>query len=269
MSHLTSDTATTSPTQPSGRSRPGRHRRRRSIGLGALCVVGMLAGGSQVDAARPRPRPLPTPAAPVIADIVVDDATTFTFRVTNPFESGVETIVRTVTGPCRPDQIFACGPSGSVGVTGDGRVTGLQPESTYTVSVERVRFYDTNTNRAVSLRSAPTTFTVTTLPLAQVRPSAPVITATAPIVLSGRNYVGLSWAPSTDNTTGTTGLQYTYRIAEDPLGQDVPTCSQYCFGTTGTRLLAPAAGTSISVTVTAIDANGNRSLPSNTVVFTG
>ena len=237
--------------------------------MGALCVLGSLAGASAAEAARPRPNPLPAPAAPVIVDIVDDDAITATFRVTNPFESGVETVVRSVVGPCQPGVIYGCGPNGWVDITGIGRLTGLQPNSTYTVTVERVRFYDTRTNRAVSLRSAPSTFTVTTLTLEQARPSAPSIAETGRTTFNGQPRVTIGWAASTDNTTTEQELRYVYSISPDPLGSEVPTCSQYCFGTTGTSVPAPAPGTSISVTVTAIDATGNRSLPSNALVISG
>lgn len=253
-------------TRPS--SATARHRR-ASFALGAFCVIGSLAGASAAQAARPRPVPLPAPSAPVIVDVVDDDAITATFRVTNPYEAGVETVVRSVVGPCQPGVIYGCGPNGWVDVSGFGRLTGLQPASTYTVTVERVRFYDTRTNRAVSVRSAPSTFTVTTLTLEEARPSAPSIAETRRTTFNGQPLVAIGWAPSTDNTTTETELRYVYRIASDPLGREVPTCSQYCFGATGTTVPAPAPGTSISVTVTAIDATGNRSLPSNTLVISG
>ena len=256
----------------SNHQRPPTSRARRlsaSLALGALCLIGSVAGASVAEAARPRPNPLPAPAAPVVVDIVDDDAITATFTVTNPYESGVETIVRSVAGPCQPGSIYACGPQGWVDITGAGRLTGLQPDSTYTVTVERVRFYDTRTNRAVNLRSAPTTFTVTTLTLDEARPSAPSIAETGRTTINGQPWVRVGWAASTDNTTPEQGIRYVYRISPDPLGREVPTCSQYCFGTTGTSVPAPAPGTSISVTVTAIDATGNRSLPSNALVISG
>jgi hypothetical protein len=249
---------------------PARRRLRRvtMAGLSAALVVGALAGSSVADAGRPRPRPLPAPSAPVVVDVIADDATTARFGVTNPFESGVETVVRTIVGPCQSDAIFACGPQGSVDVTGAGRISGLQPDSVYTVSVERVRFFDTRTNRAVNLRSAPTTFTVRTLTLDAARPSAPQIRETGQRDFGGRQFVTIDWAPSTDTSTPSQEIRYVYRIAQDPLGQDVPTCSQYCFGTTGAAIPVPAPGTSITVTVTAIDAAGNRSLSSNALTIT-
>lgn len=262
-----------SPSAASFATHPDRHRPRPSLRAITAAVIGLAslaAIGSPVEAGRARPKPaLPAPAAPVIADVVANDATQARFRVTNPFESGVDTLVTSVSGPCAPGTIHPSCPTGFVTVVGDGYINGMLPDSTYTVTVRRHRFYDTNTNRSANLLSAPTTFTIRTLTLEAARPSAPVISRAGTSVISGRTWALVNWAPSADNTSTVTQIRYVYRIAEDATGRDVATCGSYCFGTTGATIPLPAPGTSITVTVTAIDDNGNRSLPSNPLVITG
>ncbi len=232
-------------------------------GLAAIFGLVLLAPTS-AGAAPPR-TPSPAPAAAVVGSVTVPESNSAQFTVTNPYQSGVETLA-TVSGPGTQSPL-----SGSVGtapyvfvdITGLGRVTGLQPASTYTVTLRRHRFYDPRTNRAVNVTSAPTTFSFTTLTLAESRPSAPVISLSR---LTTTNAL-IGWAPSIDNTSSETQISYRYSIAGG--ATDVSTSCAYCFGATGATIRLPAAGSSITVTVTAIDGAGVVSLPSNPVVITG
>lgn len=231
-------------------------------GLAAIFGLVLLAPTS-AGAAPPR-TPSPAPAAAVVGSVTVPESNSAQFTVTNPYQSGVETLA-TVSGPGTQSPL-----SGSVGtapyvfvdITGLGRVTGLQPASTYTVTLRRHRFYDPRTNRAVSVTSAPTTFSLTTLTLAESRPSAPVISLSR---LTTTNTL-IGWAPSIDNTSSETQISYRYSIDGAP---QVSTGCAYCFGTTGASVRLPAPGTSITVTVVAVDAAGVVSLPSNPLVITG
>jgi hypothetical protein len=89
------------------------------------------------------------------------------------------------------------------------------------------------------------------------------------VVRSTATFVEIAWAPATDNTTPSAEIQYFYQVVGNPDRQLVPTCSPYCFDTTGTLIARPAPGTSITVTVTARDEALVSSLPSNTLVITG
>jgi hypothetical protein len=236
-------------------------------GLTALAVVALSVGLGGPAAARPRPvpRPAPAPAPAIVSNIVIDEANQGSFRVNNADEFGVEYIVKVVGPP--PVEPIPDFPGRTVNgyVAGtEGRLTGLLPSTPYTVTVLRHRFYDARTYRAVSVLSAPTSFSFTTPSLAATRPSAPVIRITGPLGTG----VALAWTASTDNVSAETQLQYTYAVAGDPFRTGVPTCSSYCFGQTGTFIQKPPSGTSISVTVTAVDAAGLRSLPSNAVTIT-
>lgn len=240
----------------------------------AACFMAVTAGGGAAEAAGRRPRPAPTPApaplpapaAPVVGTITVNESNSAQVTFTNPFEFGVDWVA-SVSGPSLPSNSLygGTGLRAYVEVTGLARVTQLVPDSTYVLTVRRHRFYDPATNQAVSVLSAPTEVTFRTLTLEQSRPSTPVITRAGS---SGTREL-IRWAPSTDNTSAETQISYVYTVADDPFRTAVPTCSQYCFGTTGTSVPRPAPGTSIRVTVTAIDGAGVRSLPSNELVIAG
>jgi hypothetical protein len=233
-------------------------------GLTALAAVALSVGLGGPAAARPRPTPAPAPA--IISNIVINEANQGSFRVNNADEFGVQYIVRVVGPP--PVEPIPDYPGVTVNgyVAGtEGRLTGLLPSTPYTVTVLRHRFYDARTNRAVSVLSAPTNFSFTTPSLAATRPTAPEIRIAGQIATG----VDLAWTASTDNVSAATQLQYTYAVAGDPFRTGVPTCSSYCFGQTGTFIQKPPSGTSITVTVTAVDAAGLRSLPSNAVTITG
>ncbi len=228
-------------------------------------LVGSVTIAAPSLAARPRPQPLPQPAPAVVTNVVVNEATKGGFIVTNPAESGVDYIVQIAGPPIVPVPPFPGRPENGYVAGNEGRLTGLIPASDYTVTVFRHRFYDTRTNKVANQLSAPTTFTFRTPTLAATRPSTPVIS----IASQTATNVRLAWAPSTDNVSSETQLQYIYTVAGDEQRTAVPTCFSYCFGTTGTIINRPSPGQSISVTVTAIDGAGIRSLPSNAVVITG
>jgi hypothetical protein len=231
----------------------------------AVGLVGALTIAQPSLAAKPRPQPLPAPAPAVVTNIVVNEATQGGFVVTNPGEFGVDYVVQIVGPPVFPVPDYPGVTTNGYVAGTEGRLTGLLPATTYTVTVFRHRFYDSRTNQAVNLLSAPTSFTFTTPTLAATRPSRPVISITN----QTPSLAYLAWAPSTDNVSSETQLQYIYTVAGDPQRSAVPTCSSYCFGVTGTAIIKPPPGVSISVTVTAIDGAGIRSLPSNAVVITG
>ncbi len=229
--------------------------------IAAVAVAALVAAGSPGASAAPRtrapkspPAPAAAPAPAVVGSVTVNESNSAQFTVTNPYESGVE-VLATISGPGAP-QVF-------VDIVGIGRAMSLQPSSTYTVTVVRNRFYDPATNRAVNVNSSPTTFSFTTLSLAQSRPSTPVISLASQTATT----TTLAWAPSTDNTSASTQIRYVYQVnGGSPV---VTTCGPYCFGATGTVVQRPAAGSSITVTVSAIDAAGVVSLPSNQLVING
>ncbi len=240
------------------------HLRLLMISL-VVSLLGAVTIAAPSLAARPRPQPLPPPAPAVVTNIVVNEATQGGFIVTNPDELGVDYIVQIVGPPIFPVPDFPGVTTNGYVAGTEGRLTGLLPATAYTVTVFRHRFYDSRTNKVVNVLSAPTTFSFTTPTLAATRPSKPVIS----IASQTSTIAYLVWAPSTDNVSTETQLQYVYTVAGDPQRTAVPTCFSYCFGTTGTPIIKPAPGQSISVTVTAIDGAGIRSLPSNAVVITG
>jgi hypothetical protein len=80
------------------------------------------------------------------------------------------------------------------------------------------------------------------------------------------HYADLEWDASTDNASAQTQLSYTYR--QDGVSKGL-TCSQYCFGATSLRIVRPAAGTSFSISVSALDYAGNTSAPSAPFVLVG
>ena len=247
----------------------GRTAARVVAGVTA-CLIAMTAGAGAASAAKPRPRPTPTPlpapAAPVVGQVTVNESNSAQVTFTNPFELGVDWLA-TITGPSLPsDSVYGFGgPQAYVEITGLARATRLVPDSTYVLTVRRVRFYDVNTNQAVNVLSAPTQVTFRTLTLAQSRPSAPVISRSGGTSASAF----VTWAPSTDNTSFDSQISYTYTVIGDPQRTAVPTCFQYCFGATGAAVPLPAAGTSIRVTVTAYDNAAVASLPSNELVIAG
>lgn len=242
---------------------------RKTVVALVTCVMAVTAAGA-ASAARPRPKPvpapLPAPAAPVVGAVLVNESNSARVTFTNAFEPGVDWVA-TISGPSLPSDspYGASGPRASVDAAGVANLTLLVPDSTYVLTVRRHRFFDPGTNQVANLLSAPTQVTVRTLTLAASQPSTPVIartrsTSTAEII---------SWAPSTDNTSATTEIAYIYSVVGDPQRAAVPTCFQYCFGATGTAVTRPGPGTSIRITVTAIDAAGVRSLPSNELVISG
>jgi hypothetical protein len=235
----------------------------RVLIVGAIGVSALLAGTPGADARPPKPKPLGAPAPAVVTSFSAPEATAARYTISNPSEFGVD-VSTTISGSPPTDPFAGISPY-VVFSLDTGLIFNLQPSTTYTVSVVRFRFYDAGLNKAVDVRSAPTTFTFTTPSLAASRPSAPVIS----IAGSPPGTVNIAWAPSTDNSSTPDQIQYFYTVAQDPFRQSVPTCSSYCFGTTGTLIPRPAPGTSISVTVTARDGALIDSLPSNTLVITG
>ncbi len=237
------------------------------VGAVAACLLAVAVGGGTASAAKPRPRPTPAPLsapdAPVVSTITVNESNSAQVTFTNPFELGVDWVA-TISGPALPDDsVFGFGgPRAYVDITGAAQATRLVPDSTYVLTVRRHRFYDTSTNQAVNVLSAPTQVTFRTLTLAQSRPAAPVISRTGGTGASAF----ISWAPSTDNTSVESQISYTYSVAG---GTATPTCFQYCFGATGAAVPLPAPGTSIRVTVTAYDNAGVASVPSNELVIVG
>ena len=182
----------------------------------AVGVIVPTASASARPRRPPAPVPSPAPAAALVTDILINEANSGSFRVTNPSEFGVDYLVQIAGPPAVPTSPFpASGASGYV-VANEGRLTGLSPSSTYTVTVFRQRFYDPVTNRAVNVLSAPTRFSFTTPSLEASRPSSPQIREVGRVVSPTGSSVDLAWAPSTDNGSASGVIRYTYSVAGDP-----------------------------------------------------
>ncbi len=238
----------------------------------ALTMIGMLAASSgTANAQRPKPtrppRATPTPAPvtvvppPSIIQVVAAEANRVVVSV-DP-GSGYNVQGEYVSGPVIPGGDIVGSPAIQVFLVDGGNywVTNLVPNSDYVLRFKRIGFFNSATNTYSTVTSDYTTFAFHTPTLEESRPSAPVISFGQ--VTADR--VTVVWDPSTDNTSSTTQIQYVYSASNIVVGSPLlPTCSQYCFGTTGLTIQRPPSGTTL--TVFAIDYAGNRSLPSNALV---
>lgn len=219
----------------------------------ALAVAFSVLNVGTVQAGKNRP-PAPVPIIPTVpapAGVQILSISASEVIVTEIPASGFVLTVRYVSGPVPPfDLVFPIGviPGETV------RIVGLVPDSDYVFEMRRVSLGGQLVN------SGFTRFAFRTKSLAASQPAAPVIRVGAVTA----TYVDIVWATPADDNTRPDQFQYTYRVIGDVLGREIPTCSQFCFGTTVLRLPRSAAGQRI--VVTAYDSGFLASPPSNELI---
>ncbi len=214
----------------------------------AIAVFTLGVGTSHAQRIRP-PRPIPTVPPPVGVQVLSVSATTAT--ATETPDGGYVLAVRYISGPVQPFELVF-----PIGVT-SGRtvsISGLVPNSDYVFEMRRVSI------RGRLVNSGFTRFSFRTASLAASAPSAPVIQVGAVTP----TYVDIVWETPADDNTRADQFQYTYIVVGDPQFTEIPTCSQYCFGTTVLRLPRSASGARI--VVRAYDSDHLASLPSNELI---
>ena len=216
-----------------------------------VATSGLNVGTAQAGKIRP-PAPFPIiPTVPAPAGVQILSVSASEVIVTEIPASGFVLATRYVSGPVPPfDLVFPIW-----GIPGEtARIGGLVPDSDYVFEMRRVSLNGQLVN------SGFTRFAFRTKSLAAAQPAAPVIRVGAVTA----TFVDIVWATPADDNTRPDQFQYTYRVIGDVLGREIPTCSQFCFGSTVLRLPRSAAGQRI--VVTAYDSGFLASPPSNELI---
>ena len=219
--------------------------------------LALAAAGTGVAARAPAPKPVPVQTLPAPTS----------FQVTS--SEPVRVIANIDAGTPYTDEVqVLSGPSGGGALNPFLSYRGywfspLLANNDYVIRARRIYSYDPIARKLTTVTSPWTTFTFHTPTLEASRPSAPVLRAGPAFSPSN---VGIDWNPSTDNGSTSDQIQYTWSLNGVDKG---PTCSLYCFGSTGLEIPRPAPGASARVVVTAIDDVGIASLPSAAFVVNG
>jgi hypothetical protein len=227
-------------------------------GIASIMISSVAVSPTVASAGKPRP-PKPTPT-PVAAPPVPTN-----FRV--KWSEAVGVVVTVDPSVIYVEGQLVSGPGGSlVGYTDPHAgilIQNLTPNSDYTV---RFRSYAFSASFQ-QVFSNYATFTFHTPTIEQSRPSAPVIS----FETVDPGFLDVSWPPSTDNSVGvqasTAYVRYDYSING---GAQQTVCGGgYCNGGETRVQLGRLNGNlpaGSRIVVTAVDAFGIRSLPSNTLV---
>jgi hypothetical protein len=230
--------------------------------LGMLTVVSLFGATADSALAQKKRKPTPTPTVitappPQVIQIVAAEANRVI--VTIDPGSGYTTEGEYVSGPLQPggDIVGSPRPQALNVDGGQTWLTNLVPNSDYVFRFRRTYFFNSTTSPGQTVTSPYTNFAFRTPTLEQSRPSAPVISLT-----EVTNTILVSWAPSIDNVSTQTQINYFYSLNGGALQTN---CGSYCFGDTGLRINRPAPGSKL--VVFAVDGAGIQSLPSNEIVI--
>lgn len=223
----------------------------------ALLAVAMSGTVGSVHATQSVAAPLAPPS--VIGTVFIGDTTANILLRSNGQNVGIRTEAEKVSGP--GTQTFA------VVTNSDVIINGVSPANDYVFRVRRVQFFDVVKNKPTNIVSAWTTVSFRTPPLfAGERPGAPVIVRGAN---SNGNFVINITAPPATSTTPQASFRYVYRVNGGPAlavcSGGAYTCLTVQEQTTLIQPL-PATGTSIRITVQALDNNGYTGATSNEIV---